>query len=136
MIYLNGNWNYIGPPGFSNALSSNCAITSYQNIPYIIYRDGAVANKSTVRYYNSPVSVDELVNTISTLNIYPNPVKEILNSDIECFNCKIQISNIFGQILSESNAFPIDTKAFSNGLYFIKIENQNDVIYQKFIIQE
>lgn len=142
MSYLNGNWNYIGPFGFSNALSSDCAITSFQNMPYVIYQDGAASNKSTVRYYNSPISVDELPNTTSTLIIYPNPAKDIITVNVsENHNGQsiLNIYNIFGSFIKtetlNQNQQNINIRDLSNGLYFVTIKSKESTQNQKLIIQ-
>lgn len=142
MKYLNGNWNYIGPSGFSNALSSDCAITSYQNVPYVLYRDGAAANKSTVRYYNLPVNVDELISTPIAYNIYPNPAKDNITIDFNgSYNEKslLNIYNIFGSLIKtetlNQNQQNINIRDLSNGLYLVIIKSKESTQNQKLIIQ-
>jgi hypothetical protein len=142
MSYLNGSWNYIGSSGFSNALSSRCAITSYQNMPYVMYRDGVAANKSTVRYYNAPVSVDELPNTTSTFTIYPNPAKDFFTVNVtENFNEQsvLNIYNIFGSLIKtetlNQNQQSINISDLSNGLYLVTIKSKESTQNQKLIIQ-
>jgi hypothetical protein len=140
MKYVNGNWSYIGPFGFSNALSSDCAITSYQNMPYVLYRDGAATNKSTVRYYNAPVSVDELLNTKSTFTIYPNPAKEQFNIQLNADkNNRIDIYNeqgtlVFSKILNSKTA-SINTSNFSSGIYIVRVTDGEKMFHQKLIVQ-
>jgi hypothetical protein len=143
MSYLNGIWNYVGPPGFSNALSSHCAITSFQNTPYVMYRDGAASNKSTVRYYyQSTVSVDEYVNTPNPFSIYPNPAEfqitiDAFGNDIE--NSILNIYNIFGSLVKteilNQNQQRINISDLSNGLYFVTIESNKWTQNQNLIIQ-
>jgi hypothetical protein len=142
MSYINGNWNYIGPCGFSNALSSDCAITYYQNVPYVMYRDGAAANKSTVRYYDFSVSVDELIKTPNTFNIYPNPAKDIITIDFsKNYNGQsiVNIYNIYGSLIKaetlNQNQQGIDIRDLSNGLYLVTIKSKESTQNQKLIIQ-
>jgi hypothetical protein len=142
MSYVNGNWNYIGPSGFSNALSSNCAVTSYRNIPYVMYRDGAAENKSTVRCYNSLVSVDELPNTISTFKISPNPAKDIITVHVnENHNGRgvLSIYNIIGSLIKTETLYKnqqsIHVNDLYNGLYFVTIKSNESTQNQKLIIQ-
>lgn len=142
MSYTNGNWNYIGPSGFSNAISSDCAITSYQNMPYVMYRDGASANKSTVRYYNSTVAVDELFKTTSTFNLYPNPAKDNITVNIrENFNeqSTLNIYNSFGSLVKtetiNKNYQNIIISNLTNGIYLITIKFNGKTQSKKLIIQ-
>lgn len=142
MSYLNGNWNYIGPFGFSNAISSKCAITSYQNMPYVMYKDGAASNKSTVRYYNSPVSVDEHTSIPKNIDVFPNPASEIININIEHRNyadLKLNIYDVTGKLIKtlmlNQNQSQINVGFLSNGIYLLEINSKDWTKNKKLVIQ-
>lgn len=143
MSYADGNWNYIGPQGFSNAISSDCAITSFENTPYVMYRDGAISNKATVRfYYQSTVSVDESINSSNTFRIYPNPAGDYITIDIyENYieNSTLNIYNTLGSLIKtetlNQNKKSINVSELSNGLYFVIIISKELTQSQKLIIQ-
>ncbi len=96
--------------------------------------------------YSKVVSVSNKISTI--LNLYPNPVQERLNFNIEGENINeatIQVINSCGQIIliskntSGRNATPIslDINELQAGVYFIRItdENSNIVAQEKFLKQ-
>lgn len=65
--------------------------------------------------------------------IYPNPVEEILTvsgkGDIE----RIEIVDINGNLLIETNKSKIGLQEFTSGIYFIKVFTESGVITDKFI---
>lgn len=143
MRYSNGNWNYIGPSGFSNALSSDIAITAYQNTPYVLYKDGAAANKATVRFYSSAVSgVDEINNTTEAIILYPNPATEhITISDRTDYHGEMTISiySVFGSLVKRETLYQdqqsIHIGDLSNGNYLVTITTDDFTQNQQLLIQ-
>jgi hypothetical protein len=143
MGYKDGNWNYIGPYGFSNALSSDCAITSFQDTPYVMYRDGAAANKSTVRFYHqSTVSVDENSNSPDTFTINPNPATDRIaveagkyyKGEATLFIYDIQGSLLKTEKISEAIQ-RVDVSSLSAGIYVVTMRTKASTGIQKLIIQ-
>jgi len=94
------------------------------------YSDNQISNykkySGACNYYFIPTVVNEnkLQNAVK---VYPNPIKDILNIQIENFvePTKIQILNATGQLLKitfVSNQNPtIDTKELPNGIYFLQV---------------
>ncbi len=79
--------------------------------------------------------------------VSPNPAKDILNiviSDLKNGKCKYILNNILGKeiyrenILIESNIVQkeINISEFSNGIYFLTIDNDNIRIVKKILIQK
>lgn len=138
MSYLNGNWSYIGPAGFSNALSDNITITSYQNMPYVMCQDGAALNKATVRYYNFPIGIDEDINIINSFSIYPNPASESIIIDVaDKQNLNLSLYNLVGELILQrrlsSNKNSIDISSLRPGMYIIQVTGLNWAAQQKII---
>lgn len=86
----------------------------------------------------------DLINT-SLINIYPNPVKEILTVDFAMFNgfqnTTITISNLFGQILLTESVTSlkhnVNTANLLNGVYFLNIINErNPLMVKKIVIEK
>ncbi len=75
---------------------------------------------------------------LNTLFVYPNPANNVLyfNTDVEAKS--IQICNIAGQIVYQTNFIEsnsVNTSGFSKGLFFIQItDNKNQKQIGKFII--
>jgi len=63
------------------------------------------------------------------IKIYPNPTSEILNIDLKIsLDYKVQIFNIYGKRVFNKQFFQsyisIDISNFTNGVYFVKINNK------------
>ena len=89
--------------------------------------------------FNNPVPLN-VVSPNQDLNLYPNPVDSFLNIPVlENGNYSIEILNTSGQtvkkIIKNSNhsILEIDISTLNSGLYFISLEQQGQVINQKFI---
>jgi hypothetical protein len=93
------------------------------------------SHKIVMRYRDNTVGLNSVVNSQSSLIIYPNPASDILKIQLprEYINESIQIYNSLGYLvkrvkLSQSNS--IDIKGLPNGIYFLRLDNQ---YYGKFI---
>jgi ligand-binding sensor domain-containing protein len=87
--------------------------------------------------YTAPSGIEESNNNL-LLNIYPNPVHDYLNiiGDIRSGNA--EISDITGRVISSqqiSSPVKINTESLINGVYFIKI-TENEKIYNGRFIKE
>ena len=95
------------------------------------------SHKIVMRYRDNTVGLNSVVNSQSSLIIYPNPASDILKIKMprEYINESIQIYNSLGYLvkrvkLSQSNT--IDVKGLPNGIYFLRLDNQSQY-YGKFI---
>ena len=81
----------------------------------------------------SKLSVDE--NVKENLQLYPNPVSEILKIDGEIQS--FEIFDLTGKnILSSKNENEIDVSGFKSGFYFIRLTDfENNVVTQKFFVK-
>jgi hypothetical protein len=92
----------------------------------------------------SDISVATSVNELNdvTVNVYPNPVVDILNFDLNINNVTVNIFDITGKTLksitSASNAFNVDLGALGNGIYFYQVidNNKNIVATSKFVVSK
>jgi len=88
------------------------------------------------------VGIDEIALS-NSISIYPNPTKNKINIhfDIKMQNLDISIYSISGKLLKEEHRedsntlISLNTSAFSEGYYFIKIQSNQGVFTQGFIIQ-
>ncbi|MBA2611440.1 MAG: SBBP repeat-containing protein [Bacteroidetes bacterium] len=92
-----------------------------------------------LKIFQSPLGLIEN-SSESNFSIYPNPSKEILNVTTTSFaanNLKIQLLNSLGQIILEEKmtvqTIELNIKSFANGLYFVKIVSDTDVITKKIV---
>jgi trimeric autotransporter adhesin len=82
-----------------------------------------------------------------SFTIYPNPTSHQITLEFELTetnNTSIEIKNILGQIVKTisnttftkgNNKIEIDVSEFTNGIYFVQLQNGNQLINQKFIKQ-
>lgn len=74
----------------------------------------------------------------ASLSIYPNPVRNVLYIEIKNIKVqKVEIVDLLGKpiISRKSNYEIIEMNQFNNGIYFVKIYTQDDIITRKFIKQ-
>jgi hypothetical protein len=84
---------------------------------------------------NTILSVETLTNN-DRLNIYPNPSSRYISiagiNDLQKIN--ISILNLYGQnLLNIQTPLNIDISSLSNGVYLVKIEQNNKVHLMKFV---
>ena len=99
-------------------------------------------NISGILHVNDTTSII-IENSFSDINIYPNPVKSILNISFGCHsnNTKLTILNILGQEMFSKNfknggAKQIfDISILPGGTYIIRIQNNEQMINKPLIIQ-
>lgn len=83
---------------------------------------------------NTNISGDK----ISHINIYPNPVGNVLNISGLPSVSNIQIYSVLGDLVLETNSIGgvIDVSILSNGFYFVKITSSSKIHYVEKIIVE
>lgn len=105
----------------------------------IIISGGDFGASESVRFRAlNPLSINEF-DLASSVNLYPNPVKDNLNVELKTsIDASYEIVNMLGQTISKGklNASTINSIDFSqreSGVYFIKINNENQQIAKKII---
>jgi hypothetical protein len=103
----------------------------------VTYNNGYIGSVGNFRwdvYLNlSTVSVEELNNSSLTLKTFPNPTNDVFYIDLsEVPLHSVTIYNNFGQILHQerglkSNNFSFDLSSYSSGLYYLKLESDENV---------
>ncbi|KAF5064427.1 Outer membrane protein Omp28 [anaerobic digester metagenome] len=130
MSYFNGNWEFIGPRGFSMAAASYCRITSYENMPYVLYKDADASDMATVRYYDFPlvtgVAETSLMN--EAVNLFPNPASHEINITGLKGSTEASIYNMQGAVIWKGTVNEnqrISTASFANGIYLMKTDTKS-----------
>ena len=100
---------------------------------------GYVTFNSPVSYcHNIATKLFETIKSVNTsINIYPNPAKDVLNIEI-ANNATIQIISLDGRLVKtianmNSTNSQINVSELSQGVYFLRIQNGAEVINQKFV---
>ncbi len=105
-----------------------------------------------INIYEGAPSSDVVTNgigelsTLSNLNLYPNPVEDVLNIKFDvASNLKVKVSvldvtgksinNYFIEALSGKNKITIDTQKMQAGVYFMNIEMNGSSQTKKFIVK-
>ncbi|MEI7979192.1 MAG: T9SS type A sorting domain-containing protein, partial [Bacteroidota bacterium] len=69
------------------------------------------------------------------LNIYPNPSVGSINIDYNERFSTINIINLQGKTVLQSNQKSIDISGLENGIYIVQIATENGVLNSKFVKQ-
>ena len=83
-----------------------------------------------------PISIEN--ETLSNINIYPNPVSDVLKINGLAVNNKVKIFDVYGKELLNETKFKTNEINISNlaaGIYFVKVENANETKTLKFVKQ-
>ncbi|MBI4649008.1 MAG: T9SS type A sorting domain-containing protein [Bacteroidia bacterium] len=130
------NWvEYSQPEGYYSVNFAN------KNIGYVVGSNGII-RKTTTAGTDTSTNINILYKNI--ISIYPNPSNNHINLKINAPENKkinIEIINSIGQlkykkqIINNNKDQLIDTSKFLIGIYFLKIQYDEQVIVKKFIIQ-
>ncbi|WP_294233185.1 T9SS type A sorting domain-containing protein, partial [uncultured Chryseobacterium sp.] len=83
--------------------------------------------------YNNVLSTSDLVKK-NKVGIFPNPVKRILNVASENEVLSLEVYDNLGRlIIKVSNQQSVKVEDFPKGVYYLKIQTEDKVYYEKFI---
>ncbi|WP_396188710.1 LamG-like jellyroll fold domain-containing protein [Flavobacterium sp.] len=124
------NWNTLSNNdifklgiGVGDELSFIGAIDDLKIYNYVI-SDADV----TSLYTNNTLSSSDFSQNNLKVAMYPNPVNDILNIDIENEIKSVEVYNIQGQRVIQSNSKQIETSSLNSGIYIVKITDENNLI--------
>ncbi|MBC2845424.1 T9SS type A sorting domain-containing protein [Winogradskyella flava] len=91
------------------------------------------SSDGTFRYYinDGSLSTESFNLDDSPLSIFPNPVTTTLNIELQPALKQLAIYNLQGQKIMQSVSTTTDVSNLSNGLYLIKIEDENGSVSTK-----
>ena len=74
------------------------------------------------------------------MNIYPIPAKDILTVDISDNKGILTVYDITGCLvfqysISSENKININVSNLKRGVYFLSIQNENEIVSEKFIVE-
>ena len=120
--YDGGSWSFMGPRGFSGGAVKMCAITTHDNMPYVLYNEDG-SDEATVKYYNvSVISVDEELGTARTI-LYPNPSSGIIHVKGLENSTQVEVLDIHGRKVwtgSFGLDRDLDLGELPNGFYILR----------------
>ena len=83
-------------------------------------------------------SIEEINNY--KVSVYPNPVQNQLNFELNTSNFSVKIIDVTGKTISNSstlsNKLKVNTTSLNNGIYFYSVFNNNDemITSNKFVV--
>lgn len=95
------------------------------------YDRGVLIDEVSLEPINSNLAVNETL--FSKLQIYPNPVKNILIIETNDKTGNGEILSISGQKLKEFSGKEINVSEFPKGIYILKLNIKNEIVTRKFI---
>lgn len=143
-IYKNGS--FLGTTTKSwNTLNNSDAFDLGVGVGGELWFDGSIDDLKIYNYALSDSQVATLYNqeTLAVgnasiknkeINVYPNPVKDILNIKSDSEISKVEVFSLEGKKLKESNQNKIDVSQLTSGVYIIKTtDNKGNIQTNKFI---
>lgn len=90
-------------------------------------------------FIGSPVSIPSM-NGLSSLNVYPNPVQEVLFIEIENPKKELKVYNYLGRefilpVVYSNEGIRIDVSSVAPGLYTVTVANESGVLTSNFLKQ-
>lgn len=88
-----------------------------------------------IRAYIEGEGVESIVELGSSFNVYPNPAKNQLFVETEMNVEEISVYDTFGRLMTTVNGQQktVDVSELNNGVYFVRIKSNNEVITRQFI---
>ena len=87
---------------------------------------------------NFGASVDLVENSVNKLHVFPNPSKEFVNIKIENnFPSELILMDVSGKIILEktfTNSLNINLSNLNNGIYFLSVDNNSQIITERVTI--
>jgi hypothetical protein len=126
---------------------SNISLLPYIGSSYIAIRyrnSNCSSNWLTVGFDNIAINtnslkIDEPDSGMSNLKIYPNPTKNFIKIETQTTSLiKVELLNLIGQPILSTNFYyqiQLDLSTFSEGTYFLKIQNGDHIVTRKLIKQ-
>ncbi len=106
--------------------NTNCPSLTFSAVPFAVNFSTVSISSSTILGNDTGLQSTDFFEHIT---IYPNPTNDFLNVEVEDIKTKtIELINNLGQIVlklkTEEKRTQLDISSLSNGIYFLKIQNQ------------
>lgn len=132
---------FSGPGVTSNVFNSSVAGLGSKLVYYTFTNANGCFNTATSTItVNACVGINE-INNDATINLYPNPNNGLFNLELstEVLNASVEIYNHLGQLVYTDlfhKTKLIDMSNESNGMYFVRVLEDNKTLFTKKIIKE
>jgi len=93
------------------------------------------ADVTSLHANNNLSSQDFSLNNLE-VNLYPNPVRDVLNIETKAELKSVEIYNLQGQKVQTSNEKQTNVSDLASGIYMIKVQDENNGIATKKIVKQ
>lgn len=101
-----------------------------------IYNYPLSQTEITNLYTNNTLSANDFNHNEVAVKMYPNPVQDILNVDLQTNLKSVEVYNIQGQKILESDQNQINLSSLVSGIYMVRIQDENNAVVTKKIIKK
>ena len=115
-------------------LGGNGAIIEFDDLQFYNYE--LSASQVGELYSNNVLSSSDFAQNNLKVALYPNPVRDILNIELENEIKSVEIYNLQGQKIKTATSKQVDVSNLSNGVYMVRIQDANNAIETKRIVKE
>jgi hypothetical protein len=123
-------------PQYSPPMNPGVLITPGFNGVY--YQMGLEGKLKEIRFTSSPLSIEENINELSNIKIYPNPAQHSISVSSQ-YKSKFELYNTLGHLimkgLLQAGVNNLDLSNIKPGVYFFKLTNEGISSTQKLIIE-
>ena len=133
---------YLDALGFGLKIPSSETIYEWyakgEGYPVLTVTTSAFGLISTVQFSDNLISSVNNAITMETVKLYPNPVQNTLNLDLHSSDLSVTILDVSGRVILTCNELSpsiVDVSSLPNGMYFVKLENQNEHQVLRFVKQ-
>jgi Concanavalin A-like lectin/glucanases superfamily/Secretion system C-terminal sorting domain len=90
----------------------------------------------TSLYANNTLSSQDFSQNNLELNLYPNPVRDVLNIESETELKLVEIYNLQGQKVQTSSQKQTNVSDLASGIYMVRIQDENDGVATEKIVKQ
>lgn len=137
--YGGASYTWFPAEYFDTPNEANAMLTVGKEVEYgCIISNGECSHTSYLKSFDFAEEEEEVVGLDnidrSPIQIYPNPVSDwLVVKSLEDQPIHIVVYDQKGMKVMESNAGQLDFSAFDNGLYFVRIEMEGKIFYEKIV---
>ncbi len=143
----NGNWHAVNSVAGTQQTVSDPLYALYKDVaswrvktqwsiscaPTLIERTSSLSTSfSNVMSNLSPVGVDSY-SSANAINIFPNPIEDILQIKTALQIKKIEVTDITGRLLFTTTSRTIDCRDYASGVYFIRATMGKGIVVKRFV---
>jgi hypothetical protein len=124
----------------SGSSSINAGNNSFMTLSLDLAGNQRIFNTTVDRgayeFDSVPLQVNNFYAQVNELSVFPNPTTSFLNIKMNNKLKRATIYSLLGSKILETKSKIITTGSFKNGLYIIKIEDENGIVFTKRFIKK